>query len=342
MQPRRGSSGRTLTSRSSRGLMTAHDTVLPSAPNHIVGSATVCLPGDAIVRFLYAIPRTARPRAEILAFPGDGVPWPRWPSLPGACGEHPHAGGLLGTIHDRFEREEDFSRGNTLIVVEPRLAQEQPFAIFDSLLPFPLTASGEPTRRYDGSNGPFTAVRIDRILSAAYGAASVPEPTEKPALIALGFSKGCIVLNEILAEAATAERAEDDDSCLSRLHCVHYLDGGSQSRGAYLTEPSIAEALGRLRRRPAVCFHGTPRQWRDPTRAWLAEEKDRSVSLLKAAGVDARQREYFAEDAGVDLTADAGLAMHFGVVECFDLLLGRNEMEGEDVKENGPPDGRER
>ena len=102
---------------------------------------------------------------------------------------------------------------------------------------------------------------------------------------------------------------------LRRLEAVHYLDAGLLSRGAHLTDPSVAAALGRLARRPRICFHGTPRQWRDPSRRWLVEEKDRSAALLREAGLEVRQREYL---VGEPLS----LQMHFGCVERFDLGLG--------------------
>ena len=66
---------------------------------------------------------------------------------------------------------------------------------------------------------------------------------------------------------------------------------------------------------PIVCFHGTPRQWRDPARGWLEEERQRLVSLLRGAGVTCTERLYFEEQP-------PSMEAHFGCVEKFDLDLG--------------------
>ena len=58
-------------------------------------------------------------------------------------------------------------------------------------------------------------------------------------------------------------------------------------------------------------MHGTPRQWRDPTRRWLAEEKDRSVALMRKAGVPVVETEYFADET-------PSLEMHFRICDDFE------------------------
>ena len=42
-----------------------------------------------------------------------------------------------------------------------------------------------------------------------------------------------------------------------------------------------------------VILHGTPRQWDDPARPWLAVEKNRCIAMLSAAGVPVEERKYF-------------------------------------------------
>ena len=51
---------------------------------------------------------------------------------------------------------------------------------------------------------------------------------------------------------------------------------------------AAATAQPRLR----VTLHGTPRQWDDPLRPWLAVEKNRSLATLRAAGVSVQARQY--------------------------------------------------
>ena len=91
-------------------------------------------------------------------------------------------------------------------------------------------------------------------------------------------------------------------------------------RGAHLTDPAVAAALAKAAaaaRAPPLpplrlCLHGTPRQWRDPSRRWLGEEKERSLALLRAAGVRVAEKEYFADEP-------LSLEMHFRCVDAFEL-----------------------
>ena len=113
---------------------------------------------------------------------------------------------------------------------------------------------------------------------------------------------------------------------LARLAGVHYIDAGLNCRGAHLTVPDVITRLGRRARPPYVGVHGTPRQWDDPRRRWLREEKDESVALLRAAGLRVTERLYFGEE-------EPSLAMHFACVGAFELgaLVSRLDAAGDHV-----------
>ena len=216
-------------------------------------------------------------------------------------------------LHDRLAAEGGEYADAALYVVEPSRLTEEGFAVYENLLQGGLTASGEPMTKYDG-RGLRAATQLHAVLVSARehaaellagidGAASPPAAPSSTPLLALGFSRGGIVLNQLLSEVAaipsgrdgsssTAVEGADDGadtaaaaSLLTRLREVHYLDAGLPCRGAHLTDADTAAALGKRLVPPAVCVHGTPRQWRDPDRRWLALEKDRSNALLRAAGV---------------------------------------------------------
>jgi hypothetical protein len=306
-----------------------------SISSHAVGRLQV---GANIA--LYALPRAAPAALELVAFPGDCVPFQLWPSLAGATGDHPHSGGLLGALFGRLERA-GVAATTALLVVEPAGFSGH-HALFSQLLP-QITASGEPARGYDGGQrtaSSHLALVYDAVARAA-ATEQVPSPSPDADLIAMGFSKGCVVANQLLAELAHAadvpsmpgcDDARDaaggqggeeaprahrcDGGCtgasvLSRLWEVHLLDAGLQCRGAHLTDPAVAAALGARPRPPRLFVHGTPRQWRDPTRRWLVEEKDRSVALLRASGVQVVEREYYE-------TQPPSLEMHFRLCDDFE------------------------
>ena len=52
---------------------------------------------------------------------------------------------------------------------------------------------------------------------------------------------------------------------------------------------AAAAAQPRLR----VLLHGTPRQWDDPLRPWVAVEKNRCIAVLRAAGIPLKEHKYF-------------------------------------------------
>ena len=81
-----------------------------------------------------------------------------------------------------------------------------------------------------------------------------------------------------------------------------------------MTDAAVAAAVGAHAPPPRLCFHGTPRQWRDGSRPWIAEEAARSMQLFAAAGVPVARREYFGGEP-------PSLAMHFEVCDAFDLWL---------------------
>jgi len=88
-----------------------------SVTSHTMGRIQV---GASVV--LYAVPRGAPASLEMVAFPGDAVPFPLWQSLPGAHGDHPHSGGLLAALLGRLERA-GVASATALVVIEPASLQ---------------------------------------------------------------------------------------------------------------------------------------------------------------------------------------------------------------------------
>jgi len=140
----------------------------------------------------------------------------------------------------------------------------------------------------------------------------------------VGFSKAGTVLSQVLTEMAALEDARrdatsvtevagacNDDAVrlLDSVRQVHYLDAGLNCHGAHMTDArhadSIAARASRLQLH--VAFHGTPRQWRDTRRPWIAQEQARSASLLRAAGLAVSERMYC---EGVQ----PGLRQHFQAI----------------------------
>ena len=284
----------------------------PNARQHHVGQLEIS--GTTV---LYALPRSGAPDIEVVAFPGDAVANSLWQPLQGAVGNHPHAGGLLSVLHSKLSQAH--AGRHALFVVEPTQVTAQGFAVFESLLPS-TTASGEPAAGYNARGLPASR-QLHGLLAHVWSAVAPERAAPAPApLVVCGFSKGGVVCNQLLAEVAQLPDVPADQpgaaQLLARVTAVHLLDVGLSCRGAYLTDPAVATALGRqcAASELRVCLHGTPRQWRDPSRRWLGMEKERSLAVLRGAGVRVACREYFEDEP-------PSLEMHFRCVDAFDLAL---------------------
>eukprot|EP00873_Tetraselmis_striata_P027169 jgi/Tetstr1/447433/TSEL_003693.t2 len=159
-------------------------------------------------------------------------------------------------------------------------------------------------------------------------------PPTFPEIILVGFSKGGVVLNQVLTELAHAFSPEDtsaapgavqgvdwpppEPACpaalfrtfLASIREFHFCDAGLHCRGAFMTDPRVAAQLPAARAAgcaPRVVIHGSPRQLEDPTRPWMRAEAESCIKLLSDAGVDAKLERYFVGEA-------LSLEMHFRTI----------------------------
>ncbi|XP_010559081.1 PREDICTED: UPF0565 protein C2orf69 homolog [Tarenaya hassleriana] len=167
-----------------------------------------------------------------------------------------------------------------------------------------------------------------------------------PKTILMGFSKGGVVLNQLVSELAflDANSAEISPAVqerplvsnregiriispsiktfLSSISNIHYVDVGLNTSGAYITDHSAIQRISQclLRGGDSIrfVFHGTPRQWCDEKRGWIREEKDELVRQLKSEAessggkIQVCERFYFA-----DRIPD--LQMHFEIIDAMDV-----------------------
>ncbi|KAL2892560.1 UPF0565 protein C2orf69-like protein [Bienertia sinuspersici] len=160
-----------------------------------------------------------------------------------------------------------------------------------------------------------------------------------PQTIILGFSKGGVVLNQLVTElsfsgtkatvdplkpSTFSQIAENQiipvsrESFFDSITEIHYLDVGLNCPGAYITDDEviqkIADQLNEKDKSLHFVLHGTPRQWSDTNRPWIREEKDKFRQLLdsgkqKSKGkLEVSEKTYFA-----DLLPN--LQMHFEIIE---------------------------
>ncbi|KAF5282990.1 hypothetical protein FQA39_LY04861 [Lamprigera yunnana] len=109
----------------------------------------------------------------------------------------------------------------------------------------------------------------------------------KTNLILIGFSKGCVVLNQFLYEFHYIKTLTPDDQTMmqivSQIEDMYWLDGGhSGQKNTWITSRSLLETLTRLGIR--VHIHVTPYQISDERRPWLKKEEKTFSELLQKLG----------------------------------------------------------
>ncbi|KAK9740704.1 hypothetical protein RND81_03G054500 [Saponaria officinalis] len=159
-----------------------------------------------------------------------------------------------------------------------------------------------------------------------------------PKTAILGFSKGGVVLNQLITEFSFLNNRNWEDpkqaklsefprnqiipnsteSFLDIVTEIHFVDVGLNAPGAYLTDDTtierIAERLIERDKRMRFVLHGTPRQWNDKRRAWICEEKNKFCHLLELCAKKTEGRLDVAEMTYlVDRPPD--LQMHFQIIE---------------------------
>lgn len=201
--------------------------------------------------------------------------------------------------------------------------QEACYACYDHFLG-PCTISGEPF----GYPGQLLKAWA-QLGSLLQGAGALPRP-QSPLLLA-GFSKGAVVLNQLLSELAwrSAEegagweagagwKAGDGSSAtlawMHNLAEVHYLDAGLNTPGAYITSAPAWAALGRWRSAAGqgivLRVHSSPRQREDAGRPWIREELRRMLAEARRAGVKGSEQKYCEGQ-------EPSMAAHFEVLSQF-------------------------
>ncbi|GAQ90416.1 hypothetical protein KFL_006370010 [Klebsormidium nitens] len=281
--------------------------------------------------------------------------------------------------------------GSNLFIVYPSMYQDRIWACYTSMLPA-TSRTGEPLG-FDGKD-PMAARQLGALLQdalrqisafpegtqggneeasanneAGRSAAGLPvghTETSVPGVSApsasalptfvMGFSKGGVVLNEILAEIAaledrrpasgasgresntvgkvrsytsssggaksSGEGFSGAEAFLESITEVHYVDVGLICPGAYLTDPQkLSNVVRRGARNPlTIGLHGTPRQWEERRRPWIGEEKDRMLATLRAEAAAAGANSGFEVfERGYCEGGKVGMRMHFEIVDLADF-----------------------
>lgn len=125
----------------------------------------------------------------------------------------------------------------------------------------------------------------------------------------VGFSKGCIVLNQLIYELKSAKANSSLSDFVHQVHGMTWLDGGhSGGSNTWVTNPDVLCELAALK--VDIIVHVTPYQVKDEMRKWIGKEKRRFVEQLLKAGAKVSDTLHF-EDL------PKSIDNHFRVLEVF-------------------------
>ncbi|XP_010711713.1 UPF0565 protein C2orf69 homolog [Meleagris gallopavo] len=137
----------------------------------------------------------------------------------------------------------------------------------------------------------------------------VPSAVSAVSFTLIGFSKGCVVLNQLLYELKEAKKDKNTDAFLKNIKAIYWLDGGhSGGSNTWVTYPEVLKELAQTG--IEVHSHVTPYQVFDTMRSWIGREHEKFVQILEELGVEINDQLHFADEV-------PSLDNHFRVHEVF-------------------------
>lgn len=125
----------------------------------------------------------------------------------------------------------------------------------------------------------------------------------------VGFSKGCVVLNQLVHELSSALLEPQTCHLAQAVSDMFWLDGGHPGgSGTWVTDKQVLRALAISG--VHVHAHVTPYEVRDPMRAWVGREYASFVETLQELGAHLTTEVHFE-------SSPASIENHFRVIEEF-------------------------
>ena len=184
---------------------------------------------------------------------------------------------MVTLLHKKFPQ-------SNIWIIKPAKMPRNIYSSFHNFLQCSIVGTPEYTEHY----GAITHLRLlllDGAKTTAADISSLP-------LVLIGFSKGCVVLNQIVHEldhvldhtSNDAIESYDDRAFLKLVKEIYWLDSGHNGEcGAWMTGEKDLKALADLG--AELHLHMTPQQISDPLRCWIEQEHTLFLEELKRLGV---------------------------------------------------------
>ena len=201
-------------------------------------------------------------------------------------------------------------KDSCIFVVKPSKMFHRSLSIYKNFLDF--NSAGNPVFSDDSGciqhcfklyNSALEAVTTRDVKNNNVGNSHI---NDRP-LTLMGFSKGCVVLNQFVYELKKLKCQENIKPFLRKISAIYWLDcGHNGGNKVWVTEDESVKELAELGVK--IHVHVTPYQVNDTTRPWIGKEEAIFVQKLKCLGADISECKHFAREM-------PSLDNHFRVLE---------------------------
>ena len=172
------------------------------------------------------------------------------------------------------------------MVVRPSRMERGTFSCFDNFVPTDSVGSPKHTENCGA------VAHLAALLKEGLGSSDRP-------VTLMGFSKGVVVLNQILREIQIDEEL--------KIEKMVWLDGGHNGgKDIWPTDKKLLEGL--VAKKIAIDVRVSPYQVKNPNRPWIKREEKLFTGTLKRLGADITRRLYFDEE-------ESSIENHFRIIE---------------------------
>lgn len=134
--------------------------------------------------------------------------------------------------------------------------------------------------------------KLPHPLQPAGGADSIPPGFS---LTLVGFSKGCVVLNQMAYELRGARADPRTSAFVERISDMFWLDGGHPGGSeTWVTDREVLKELAASG--VSIHVHVTPYEVRDPMRAWVGREYRHFIQTLEELGACPSKKLHYEDE----------------------------------------------
>ncbi|KAL1123219.1 hypothetical protein AAG570_002306, partial [Ranatra chinensis] len=199
-----------------------------------------------------------------------------------------------------------------IVIIRPSRMEFRMFSCFDNFVPSDNMGSPEHTPNHNALNHLQSLLcTISNVLSDNVCKRELLR-LDRARIMVVGFSKGCVVLNQLVYEFHYLSTLMPDDSTLMhfvrRISDMFWLDGGhAGGKNTWITSRSLLETLTRLC--ISIHVHVTPYQVGDEKRPWIRREEKAFSDMLQKLGAPINRTLHF--------EGQASLLSHFQLLSEF-------------------------